>query len=66
MTAHKNAQVATLWLQGHSIQYRSPTTDEWLDVPGVNDLKQDRNYLKPNPIHPEYDYMFEDNWRIKA
>lgn len=60
---HKNAEIAIAWINGASIQYQSPTTDEWYDVVDVNKLEEDDNYLTPNPLHPDYDYF--ENWRIK-
>lgn len=60
---HKHAEIIALWVQGLPIQYQSPTTDEWLDVPDVNTLGEGNNYLEPSPLHPEYDYY--ENWRVK-
>lgn len=60
---HKHADIIIAWVNGATIEYQSPTTDEWFEVPNVNDLDQDRNYLEPNPLHPEYDY--NTTWRIK-
>jgi hypothetical protein len=63
MKAHKHAEILIKWINGADIQYQSPTTDKWLDVPNVNNLDEGDNYLRPNPLHPEYDYF--ENWRVK-
>ena len=60
-TPHRHADIICAWVKGASIQGQSPSTDEWIDVPDVADLKG--QYLEPNPLHPEYSYW--DNWRIK-
>jgi hypothetical protein len=57
MMKHKNAEIIIAWVNGADVCYQSPTTDQWFDVPNVNKLGQDRSYLDPSPIHPEYDYM---------
>lgn len=58
--AHKNAEIICAWVNGARIQYQSPTTDEWCDVPAAVDMEDE--YLKPNPIHP--DYAWFPNWRV--
>lgn len=60
---HKNALIAVAWVMGATIQYQSPITDEWFDVPDVNKLDVDNDYLEPNPLHPSFDWF--PNWRIK-
>lgn len=59
---HKNADIICAWVNGASIQYQSPTTDEWCDVPDADKLGEGSNYLEPSPIHPDYDYFI---WRIR-
>jgi hypothetical protein len=61
---HKHAEIICAWVNGATIQYQSPTTDEWFDVANVNTLDDNDNYLEPNPLHPDYDYF--KNWRIKS
>jgi hypothetical protein len=61
--SHKHAAIIIEWVMGKSIQGQSPSTDEWIDVPDVNDLDNGNNYLSPSPIHPSYDWW--DNWRVK-
>lgn len=63
MAAHKHAEVLIAWINGTAIQGQSPSTDEWIDVPMVADLAQDRNYLEPSPLHPDYDWW--PSWRVK-
>jgi len=58
---HKHASILHAWIDGADIQFQSPTTDEWLDVPDVNDLAD--GYLEPHPLHPDYDHFV--SWRIK-
>lgn len=62
MVPHRHAAILIQWINGANIEYQSPTTDEWLPVPNVNELDVDRNYLKPNPLHPAFDYF--PNWRL--
>lgn len=62
MKAHRNARIIAAWVRGEAIEYQSPTTDEWMDVPAATELAHDRDYLAPNPLHPDYDYM---RFRIK-
>lgn len=59
---HKHAEIICAWVNGAAIQGQSPTTDEWFDVPGVAQLGEDRNYLEPSPLHPDYGWW--PNWRI--
>lgn len=60
---HKHYDIIHMWILGHDIQGQSPTTDEWIDVPNVNELGKNNNYLEPSPLHPEFDWW--PNWRIK-
>lgn len=60
---HKHAEIICAWVNGASIQGQSPNTDEWIDVPNVDKLSDDSNYLEPSPIHPEYDWW--ENWRVR-
>lgn len=62
-TKHKNSEILIKWISGASIQYKSPTTDAWLDVPDVDKLGEGDAYLEPNPLHPDYDHY--ENWRVK-
>ena len=63
MKAHQHYEILMQWIAGADIEFQSPTTDEWCPVPNVNELGQDDNYRKPNPLHPAYDYF--TNWRVK-
>lgn len=63
MMPHKNADVIIKWAQGYDVECQSPTTFEWIAAPNINDLDKDQNYLVPNPLHPDYDYM---HWRVKT
>ena len=54
----KNIDIITAWANGNKIEYQSPTTDEWFDVPSIEDLAFDDNYRKPRPLHPSYNFEY--------
>jgi hypothetical protein len=62
MKPHKHAEILIQWINGATIQSWSPTLNQWDDIPDVNSLDDGDNYLLPNPLHPDYDYM---DFRIK-
>jgi hypothetical protein len=57
MKKHKNCEAIVAWANGYAIQCQSPTTFEWYDIPNIDDLDKDDNFLCPHPVHPDYSYM---------